>query len=168
MKLRKGTMFILILFLAITITSLFGNVQASQGNLVLNLKMLRNSGYGYKLGNTNKNIWKLYEVGGNADDTIYCLKGGPGFGSGDIATAGAPVATTYTRYFDLKDPDNIPQTYLTALPSVTGSNYKALVWILDNCYVPAKINASTQAQQEAEEYKNDLLDRVKALSLIHI
>ncbi|MGN1269528.1 MAG: Cys-Gln thioester bond-forming surface protein [Clostridia bacterium] len=165
MKLRKGTMFILILFLAITITSLFGNVQASQGNLVLNLKMLRNSGYGYKLGNTNKNIWKIYEVGGNADDTIYCLKGGPGFGSGDIATAGAPVATTYTRYFDLKDPDNIPQTYQTALPSVTGSNYKALLWILDNCYVPAKINASTQAQQEAEEYKNDLLDRVKAYAI---
>ncbi len=165
MRLRKGTVFILMLFLVVTITSLFGKVQANQGNLVLNLKMLRNSGYGYKLGNTNKNIWKLYEVGGNADDTIYCLKGGPGFGSADIATAGAPVATTYTRYFDLKDPDNIPETYKTALPDVNGDNYKALLWILDNCYIPAKINASTQAKQEAEEYKNDLLNRVKEYAL---
>lgn len=165
MKLRKGIMFILILFLATTIISLFANVQANQGSLTLNLKMLRNSGYGYKLGNTNKNIWKLYEVGGNADDTIYCLKGGPGFGSGDIATAGTPVATEYTRYFDLKDPDNIPATYQTALPSINENNYKALVWILDNCYVPAKINASTEAQQEAEEYKNNLLDRVKAYAI---
>ena len=163
MKLKKGTIFVLMLFLVIIFTSLFGNVKASEGSLVLNLKMLRNSGYGYKIGNTNKNIWKLYEVGGNADDTIYCLKGGPGFGSGDIATAGSPVATTYTRYFDFKNPTSIPSTYLNALP--TGSNYKALEWVLDNCYVPAKINASEDARNIAEEYKEDLLKRVKEYAI---
>ena len=33
--------------------SLFAQVQAATGQLKLNLKMLRNSGYGYQLGNSS-------------------------------------------------------------------------------------------------------------------
>ncbi|MCI9177405.1 MAG: Cys-Gln thioester bond-forming surface protein [Clostridia bacterium] len=162
MKLKRGILFIIILFLTMLVISSFGTVKAATGSLYLNIKMLRNSGYGYQLANGQKNVWKIYEVGGNVDDTIYCLKGGPGFGSGDFAT-GSPQETHYTQYFDLKNPSSItPSIYLNALPTVNSLNYTALIWILDNCYVAPKAGASTEKRQEAAENKRILLEAAAA------
>ncbi len=159
MKLKKGIISIVILFLTICTISSFSEVKAAIGSKYLNIKMLRNSGYGYQLGSTRKNVWKIYEVGGNMDDTIYCLKGGPGFGSSDYMS-GTPQETHYTRYFDLKDPDSIPATYKNNLPNTNSNNYKALLWILDNCYVAPKQTASTIVKNEAAEDRKRLLQAV--------
>lgn len=161
MKQKTKLLFITFLFLAVMLVSMLPTVQAETGSLYLNIKMLRTSGtgsgYGYQLGNTRKNVWKIYETGGNADDTIYCLKGGPGFGSTDFAT-GEPQETHYTRRFDLKDPNSIPSTYQRVLPSVNSQSYKALIWILDNCYVAPKSNASTEIREQAAENRRILLE----------
>ena len=141
---RKGILFITILFLVTCMLSLFTTVKAATGSMYLNIKLLRNSGYGYKLASNNKNVWKIYETDGNGNDkglnsTIYCLKGGPGFGSSDYVS-GTPQETHYTQYFNLKDPNSItPDQYKNVLPDTSSKEYKALLWILDNCYVAPTI-----------------------------
>lgn len=160
---RKGIIFITILFLATCILSLFTTVKAATGSMYLNIKLLRNSGYGYKLANGNKNVWKIYETDGNGKDkgvnsTIYCLKGGPGFGSSDYV-AGTPQETHYTQYFNLKDPNSItPAQYKNVLPDTSSKEYKALLWILDNCYVAPKTNPTTEEVNRAEQDKKNLLN----------
>lgn len=160
---RKGIIFITILFLTTCIFSLFTTVKAATGSMYLNIKLLRNSGYGYKLASNNKNVWKIYETDGNGNDkglnsTIYCLKGGPGFGSSDYVS-GVPQETHYTQYFNLKDPDNItPDQYKNVLPDTSSKEYKALLWILDNCYVAPKTNPTTEEANRAVQDKQNLLD----------
>lgn len=156
MKFKKGILLTTLTFVMIIVLNMFTNAKAATGSKQLNLKMLRDSGYGYQLSNTRKNVWKIYEPGGTGE-TIYCLKGGPGFGSSDFGS-GSPILTEYTRYYDMKDPDGIPSTYQTALPDVDSNTYKALLWVLDNCYVAPKTNASTEVRNQAAEYRNILLD----------
>ena len=91
------------------------------------------------------------------EDQDYCLRGGPGFGSADYSAIRAPVETHYTKYFDLKDPDDIPAVYQAPLPDVNGTEYQALLWILDNCYVAPKIDASSTAKAEAKINRDTLL-----------
>ena len=160
MKLKKGIMFIILLLLSMCCLSVFTQVNAASGtgSLYLNLTMVgRRSGYGYQIASGSKNVWKIYETGKNTDDTIYCLRGGPGFGSADYSAIRAPVETHYTKYFDLKDPDDIPAVYQAPLPDVNGTEYQALLWILDNCYVAPKIDASSTAKAEAKINRDTLL-----------
>ena len=164
MKLRKGIVFVALLLLTIVLMASFTTVKATIGSKYLNITMLRNSGYGYQLGSTRKNVWKIYETGGNMDDTIYCLKGGPGFGSSDYMSA-APQQTHYTAYFNLKDPNNIPTIYKNNLPNVNSKEYKALLWILDNCYVAPKQTDSTSVKQAAAKDRENLLNAALAYAL---
>lgn len=161
---KKGIAFITILFLTTCIISLLTSVvNATTGSMYLNIKLLRNSGYGYKLATNNKNVWKIYETDGNGNDkglnsTIYCLKGGPGFGSSDYVS-GTPQETHYTQYFDLKDPNNItPEQYKNVLLDTSSKEYKALLWILDNCYVAPKTNPTTEEANRAIQDKQNLLN----------
>lgn len=164
---RKGRLFITILFLVTCMLSLFTTVKAATGSMYLNIKLLRNSGYGYKLASNNKNVWKIYETDGNGNDkglnsTIYCLKGGPGFGSSDYVS-GTPQETHYIQYFNLKDPNSItPDQYKNVLPDTSSKEYKALLWILDNCYVAPKTNPTTEEANRAVQDKKNLLNAVAA------
>ena len=160
MKFKKVIVSIVLLFLTSCFLGLFTMVKATSGtgSLYLNLTMVgRKSGYGYQIANGSKNVWKIYETGKSADDTIYCLKGGPGFGSGDYMSSGAPTETHYTKFFDLKDPNDIPAAYQAPLPSINSKSYQALLWILDNCYVAPKSDASTTAKNEAKLNRDMLL-----------
>lgn len=56
---RKGIIFITILFLVTCMLSLFTTVKAATGSMYLNIKLLRNSGYGYKLASNNKMYGKF-------------------------------------------------------------------------------------------------------------
>lgn len=156
MKTKKVIIFLITLLFMTCLFSLFSNVKAATGSKYLNLKMLRNSGYGYQMGSSAKNIWKIWEKATNAEDTIYCLKGGPGFGSSDYMSGGSPVETHYTQYYNLKDLINIPAIYQTALPQ-NSNNYQALLWILDNCYVAPKATASALIKNQAKASRTALL-----------
>ena len=159
MKNKKIVIFLVVLLIATYVVGMLSNVKAATGTKILNIKMLRNSGYGYKINASGKKVWKIYEKGTNAEDTIYCLKGGPGFGAGDMSddVFSSIGEATYTNYFNLKDLSNIPEIYKTALPQ-SSSDYNALLWILDNCYVAPKSNSATDIKQKAKESRTALLE----------
>ena len=162
MKLKKLALIIILTLLAIILTSAFNIAKAATATepKYLTIKQLRSSGYGYKA--LEKNIWKIVETNSNGttanyDSTIYCLKGGPGFGSNEFGS-GTPTVRAYTRYFDMKNPSSIDSPYVDALPDVNSDTYKALLWLLENVYVAPRTNASDTEKQEAAEYRELLLN----------
>jgi len=141
MKIRKGILSVLIIAISMIIFGLNSSVNAETAEqpLYLGLEQYRSSGYSYKA--IEKIMWKItsYDEDGTDPDmskTIYCIKAGPGFGSGDMGESyvGAVTVRPYTQKFDLKNINLITGNYLNALP--TGGNYNSLVWVLEHCYVP--------------------------------
>ena len=151
-KLKKLVSSILITMLTVATLGNSSAVKAaSAGPLYLGIVSLRRAGYGYQ--QEGSKVWKIAEYdsenGETADlsKTIYCIKGGPGFGSSDMATGGVPTISKYTQKFNLKDLASIPSTYSKILP--TGSNYNSLMWLLDNIYImPAIGTDNTTAREE--------------------
>ncbi len=160
MKLKRLAIMISVIFLTILMAGIFNTAKAATGSKYLSIRTLRQSGYGYAA--IEKKIWKIVETNSSGstydyDSTIYCLKGGPGFGSSDFGN-GEPNVRQYTKYFDMKDPESItPSKYADALPDINSNTYKALLWILEHVYVPAPANASSEEKNQAEEYKELLL-----------
>ena len=165
-KLKKLVSSILITMLTVTTLGSISVVKAaSAGPLYLGIVSLRSSGYGYQ--QTGDKVWKIAEYDSqngktaNLSKTIYCIKGGPGFGSSDMATGGVPTISKYTQKFNLKDLASIPSTYSKILP--TGSNYNSLMWLLDNIYImPAIGTDNTTAREEFLKSKipNELYDLI--------
>ena len=136
--------------------------QATDGGLYLGIDPIRKSGYSYMA--LEHVLYKIcaYDSTGtvtNKDRAIYCLKGGPGFGSRD--DMGNPTNNyekrRYTQYFDMKNPSSITSPYREVLPS--GEDYNSLVWILENSYVPAPQNANQSQIDLAKSFKEDLLEK---------
>ena len=151
-KFKKLVSSILITMLTVaTLGSISAVKAASAGPLYLGIVSLRSAGYGYQ--QEGSKVWKIAEYDSengrtaNLSKTIYCIKGGPGFGSSDMATGGVPTISKYTQKFNLKDLASIPSTYSKILP--TGSNYNSLMWLLDNIYImPAIGTDNTTAREE--------------------
>jgi len=163
MKLKKLALIIVATLITISIFSVcfkaYANTSGNIGSMYLDITMFRSSGYGYKA--LEKNIWKIIETNssGTTKDyskTIYCLKGGPGFGSGAFGS-GDTEHRHYTRYFDMKNPSEIPSPYINALPDTTSATYKSLIWLLEHVYVAPKTNATPEEIQKASEYKSILM-----------
>lgn len=167
-KLFKGILIGLATLGIVTITSGVYATTDSNGGLTLGLERYRNSNYSYKA--IEKVMWKISSYNGdmvNKDRTIYCLKGGPGFGSGSGSSMGEYNTTierrVYNQYFDMKDSNfyNLVEgsddyMYRKVLP--TGENYNSLVWVLEHSYVPAPSqNVTTEQTKIATEYRKQLL-----------
>ena len=165
-KFKKLVSSILITMLTVaTLGSISAVKAASAGPLYLGIVSLRRAGYGYQ--QEGSKVWKIAEYDSengrtaNLSKTIYCIKGGPGFGSSDMATGGVPTISKYTQKFNLKDLASIPSTYSKILP--TGSNYNSLMWLLDNIYImPAIGTDNTTAREEFLKSKipNELYDLI--------
>ena len=69
---------------------------------------------------------------------LYCLRSGLGFGSIDLTGTTDPV--TYTKYGDLKqESDRIIDYYQNVIGYTnidTDNSYNAILWIVDNMYLP--------------------------------
>ena len=128
----------------------------------------REDGYAYRIGvgsggdARNLDLWKIVEYlngGVTWNNAIYCIKGGPGFGG----TITEPTdKRTYDVTYDMKKVGDIPSNYKSTLPSDTANtvtlniggvetevsytNYNAVLWILDNMYLP-KHPDETQRQE---------------------
>ena len=163
MRTKRIALIIIVTILTVLILGMFQTSNATSGSLWLNIEMLRASGFGYKA--LEKNVWKIVESnssGSTADysQTIYCLKGGPGFAGafedpGDDSTSGDNQKITsrhYTQYFDMKDPDSIPSTYKRALPDTNSTEYKALVWLLENAFVHDPSWNGTEEQEQIDAF----------------
>ena len=169
MKLKKLALIIIMALFAVIFMSAFNTSNAAIGSKYLTITMLRSpGGYGYKV--LEKNVWKIVETDSNGstlnyDNTIYCIKGGPGFGpngfdSGEDGSnpSKKPTVREYTRYFDMKDPDSIPSPYKEVLPDTNSNTYKALLWLLENIYVAPDKNATTEEEQQAKDFRDMLLN----------
>ena len=97
-------------------------------------------------------IWKIIEKTNNYNNNIYCIKGGPGFGSNEDDTN--PIkAKNYTWRSNFKDVSATLSSSIVSLPknenvtgiqikngdsyqTVTYNNYNAILWLIDNMYIP--------------------------------
>ena len=171
MKLRKVSLILVITIAMVMIASIFSaSYAASNSPLRLSIKKLHSSGYAYQTGVGKQNImqmWKIAEVYANGDfknnnKTIYCLRGGPGFGSAE--SMGATIdKRDYTINFNMKKPSDITGEYRTALKAVlpnensVSEKYKSLIWLLNNIYVAPTSNPSQEQINNAKEFKEMLL-----------
>ena len=168
MKLRKLSLSLIIAIITLMVTSIFNASYATVDPVgrYLNVKALRASGYGYQA--LDKVIFKIYETNNsgttiNYDHTVYCLKGGPGFGGSALGSnyTNDILGTQrhYTVYFDMKKPSEISNYYREAIPDTSTSTYKSLLWLLENVYVAPKQTASQSELENAAEYKSLLLSK---------
>lgn len=166
MKRRRGILLTVLMLIAFTFLGTTSYVQATTAvtSKTLNIKAVRSSNYGYKVvNNATKYIWKIYNTKNNINETFYCIKGGPGFGyeSMDSVDRDDP-GVEYTEVFDMRKPSTITPTYRIALDLIYGTkNYERLMWVIDQCYIPAKNNASSEDRQIAEDSKTALLNAVE-------
>ena len=165
-KLKKSCMMAIttvVLGMGILIPSISSATTDSNGGLYLGLEEFRSSSYAYKTGlnGSEKVLWKItaYDKTGtipNRDRAIYCLRGGPGFGSTEMGNI--IQKRNYTEYFDLKNLSAIPSPYKDVIPS--GERYNSLIWVLEHCYVPAPTENPTDTEtQVAQSYRKQLLEQ---------
>lgn len=163
MKLKRGILLTVLMLVAFSIVGTMNSVQAATAvtSKTLNIKAVRSSGYGYKVvNNETKYIWKIYNTRNDINETFYCIKGGPGFGGESMDSAIGEAE--YTEVFDMRKPSTITPTYRTALNLIYGTkDYERLMWVLDQCYIPAKNNASSEDRKAAEDSKTALLNAVE-------
>ena len=164
MKLRKIGFSLLITIITLTILGMSTKVNAAStwpetaGPYYLGIELYRDSGYGYMAKAIP--IFKITKypsstsqsMNGDKSKTLYCIKAGPGFGSRDTSTGdyvGEQSIRTYNKKSDLKDAYSttkpISSPYVDVLP--TGDNYKALIWVLEHCYVP-EIDGNTDQDRK--------------------
>ena len=86
-------------------------------------------------------VFKVFKDGVyNVDDhfALYCLRSGLGFGSIDLT--GTTDSVTYTKYGDLKQEANRIIDYYQNIIGYTNidtdNSYNAILWIVDNMYLP--------------------------------
>ena len=151
----------------ISILAIATNVNAAEEtSLYLGLEEYRSSNLAYKT--MEKIMWKItsYDTDGsnpNKNRAIYCVKAGPGFGSGTQMGSGEIIKRNYTVSYNLKDYASIDSEYQAVLPSNvtdpsntdTVNYYNSLVWVLEHCYVPAQSSTETEL---AAKYRNELLE----------
>ena len=83
----------------------------------------------------------------NEDKSIYCLKGGVGFGSDNYQNN----VVEYTQFFDMKKLNLINSPYREQLPTDM-AEYNKLVWVLDHIYAKGK------TEEESLQSRKQLLD----------
>ena len=165
MKLKKIALIFMITLFTVLATSIFNvsNAATDSTGKYLTIRLLRESGFGYKVGTTGtNNVWKIVNTNSagtssDFDETIYCIRGGPGFNAGDMFAGGSIAARHYTEYFDLKNPSSITGKYADAIPDVNSSEYKSLLWLLENIYIPTS---------DTEEYRNEYLRKANLSSTL--
>lgn len=169
MKFRKVSLILGMTIAIMMIASIFSASYAtSTSPLKLSIKKLHSSGYAYKA--IEKQMWKISEVSvtnGNVtfldnNKTIYCLRGGPGFGSATMGTT--IVNRDYTQQFNMKNPSSITGEYREAIEilptdiNTVSKEYKSLIWLLNNIYVAPTTNASDAEKNSANEARELLLN----------
>ena len=106
----------------------------------------------------SKDVFKIVQYNNSTgstliDNSIYCIKAGPGFGSESYQN----TIINYTQYFNMKNPDAIESPYREQLPT-DPTTYNELVWVLDHLYIPAKEGATSDEIALANESRVNLLN----------
>ena len=143
---RKSKIGLVVAIIVTFLIAPLANCVYAASSYELGIIQAREGGYAYQIN--DRDIWKIVaygESGYNYDNAIYCIKAGPGFGG----TITSPTERrTYSVLYDMKNLGLIPDNYKNILPSdeliteeidgqeITYSKYNAVLWILDNMYLP--------------------------------
>ena len=167
---KKSKVILAIAMIMVFCIAMFSMPVKAVDSYLLGIRLNRESGAAYRIG--TRDLFKIVQNttngGYNYDHTFYCIKAGPGFGG----TITEPTQTrTYNTSFNLKQYGSIPAAHKTALPSDTSetktiggttytyTKYNALLWILDNIYIPTHSNTTEREQMKealiAEAFKDD-------------
>lgn len=159
-KLKKAVLSLVLTISTMATFGMFDFVKAANDLTVpayLGIELYRSSGYGYKQGDLpiyKIATYKSTDTTNKIPDksrTIYCIKGGIGFGSDDAETGYQEKIVTYTKKYDLKNLSAIPSPYKDVLP--TGENYNKLMWVLDHLYIMPE-NAQEDSTQARTAFLN--------------
>lgn len=159
-KLKKAVLSLVLTISTMATFGMFNFVKAANDLTVpayLGIELYRSSGYGYKQGDLpiyKIATYKSTDTTNKIPDksrTIYCIKGGIGFGSDDAETGYQEKIVTYTKKYDLKNLSAIPSPYKDVLP--TGENYNKLMWVLDHLYIMPE-NTQEDSTQERTAFLN--------------
>lgn len=110
-KLKKAVLSLVLTISTMATFGMFDFVKAANDLTVpayLGIELYRSSGYGYKQGDLpiyKIATYKSTDTTNKIPDksrTIYCIKGGIGFGSDDAETGYQEKIVTYTKKYDLK------------------------------------------------------------------
>ena len=170
MKQRKILTSLFIFVGALVLSFMTNNVQAANAKLNLGVTKTRYESVVRQEYPTYKhqyesddgkliNVWKLVSypqagaVEGQTFDSskvLYCLRAGLGFQ--DAFTNGVDYSTLaieYSQIYNIKDEQDL-STLSAIYPNIsiydnTSENYKALLWLLDNIYIPGE---STQEERD--------------------
>ena len=122
----------------------------------------------------------------SADEAIFCIKDGIGFGSSDGSNGTTASVVNYNQYFNMRTPSSIDSTYKTNLPS-DSTNYAKLMWILDHVVNPSdttetanlldnigiqesdfdNYNTSDFGGKTTAEIKKDIIEAVEQAAIWH-
>lgn len=156
MKMKKSILIVVLTYLMIALLSTISVVQATTISKTYTIQANRN-GKTYQLANSAKTIWKIVDARNNVGQSIYCLRGGQGFGSFENTIQ----ETTYLNEFDMFDLTELNRaanaSYRNELPT-DNATYQKLLWVLDHCYTPKKTNASDAGEAE---YRQILLEEAE-------
>ena len=143
-KLKVSVIAVIIILMLMALTNIAYAVESMDLNIV-DERPYTNSSFTVTVGGqgTQKDarVFKVLKDGVyNANDTfaLYCLRSGLGFGSIDLTGATDPVS--YSKYGDLKqEADRIIDYYQNIIGYTnidTDNSYNAILWIIDNMYLP--------------------------------
>ena len=94
--------------------------------------------YGYKIG--QQKVWKVVKYNNSTidyDTGVYCLRAGYGFYTDTPGVFNAD----YNTSLNFKDKDSLSAQF-NIHPDL-GTNYKSVLWILDNAYIPTSSTAES-------------------------
>ena len=135
--------------------------------------------YTFLRGGLTETIWKIYDVDDKDEQgnlqyakALYCLRGGLGFGDSETVEDLENNMASYTNKGDMKENaqtvinsylENVSFDLATQYPidpnNVDGEKftpYNAILWILDNAYIPFDINDDEGNKFNAELYLSEL------------
>ena len=147
---------LLFVMLIVTMLSIFicNGVNAAETK---NLKIIYErpyTGQTYTLRTENiTNGYKTFKIvgaDGNYDEALYCLRHGLGFGDSTTSLSTNPLEYQYR--FNMKtDASNVKNYYRSATNTnlkyaIRDEDYNAILWIIDNMYLPEQDSAEMRAK----------------------
>ena len=167
----KKVKVLLILIFVFIVTAILGSEIYAANTMDLNITDIRPyTSKKYTVTTPNGNIHTIFKImkrngaGYTYEDALYCLRSGIGFGDTEFAGDLSEVAdVTYTESYNLKTDATAVMNYYrnTIGYNITNTEYNAMLWIIDNMYLPEHPDSAqmkTRLLEKAEILNSELTD----------
>lgn len=178
----KSIKILLITFFVFLIVFIAGNGVYAANTMNLNITDIRPyTNKKYTVTTPNGNVHTIFKIGErngrnlSYNHALYCLRSGLGFGDTDIASNLSEINdVTYTENYNLKTQATSVMNYYrnTIGYNITNVEYNAMLWIIDNMYLPEHADSSNMkakllenAQIVNSELTDDDIEFIQQMAL---